>query len=77
MLRLLAYIFLLYLVFRVINSVFRFVIGRPQNTQQGHASTSRGKRAGDINLEHMPDNSKGERKDRFKGGEYIDYEEVD
>lgn len=74
------YIFIVILVLILIPSVRRWlfwlVVGRQLVKQQKKQSQQRSKaqqRTGDINIDYVPNESK---KTGFKGGEYVDYEEV-
>lgn len=72
------------IVFWVIRSVFRFLsagLGSAQEQRnfsgnrnyQGSRKTSKG----DINIEYAPKKKSKKSSDNFKGGDYVDYEEVD
>ena len=44
-----------------------------RNQQAGSRRTSKG----DINIEYAPKEKRKKSSDNFKGGDYVDYEEVD
>lgn len=71
-----------YLIYRVGGFLFRmFFIGAQQSQQrnqyQGNYSNSQSRKAPDsnLNIDHIPHKDKKDPKD-FKGGEYVDFEEV-
>jgi len=78
MLKIFAILFLLYFFFRSIGHVVRLIFGstvsRSQNAntnQQRQRTTRDG-----LHVDSAPQNQKS-RKSDFKGGDYVDYEEVD
>lgn len=78
MLKIFAILALLYFFFRSVGHVVRMIFGstvsRPQNpysNQQKRRTTREG-----LHVDSIP-NSKKSRKTDFKGGDYVDYEEVD
>ena len=78
MLRVLAIIMLFLFAFRIIGSVIRFLMGgasmnRSGSFQQNRQAKSRG---GNVNVDYVPKNERSE-KQNYKGGEYVDYEDVD
>ena len=76
MLKIIAVLVLLWVLFRAIGMIFRTMLGADTNRktryQQSNSQHQR-KRDGEINVEHNPNSSKK----NFDGGEYVDYEEVD
>jgi hypothetical protein len=58
--------------------LFWLIVGRSMvNEQKKYAQNQQQanqRREGDINVDYVPKNTKGS---NYKGGEYIDYEEVD
>lgn len=50
-----------------------------QGHQNGHYQQSHTRRAPDsnLNIDHIPEKDKEKRRGDFKGGDYVDYEEVD
>ena len=65
----------------IIRSVMRFLAGglfgtSQQRTTQGNQYQAPPKNDGRIKVDYAPENKKGKSSDNFKGGEYIDYEEV-
>lgn len=71
----LKFLFIIFLFFLAIYYVFILPF-RPR-TNIEDKRTSR-KRAPDsnVNIDYVPDDKKKEGKSKFKGGDYIDYEEV-
>lgn len=66
----------------VIRGVMRFFLGGlTGQTQQRHfrqQQEAQRKRTGDVHVDHNPQKSKRKRSsENYKGGDYIDYEEVD
>ena len=96
LLKFLLFLFIIYLLFRVINFFFKVmytVSGAKnqanfnrqqyhQSRQNGHGTQSRKYKQpsdGNVNIDYIPDdgkekNGKGPR--NFKGGEYVDFEEI-
>lgn len=78
--RLLLFIVILVLLIRIINSFFKAifgVFGQPER-KQARNNGARGRRTGmfgNLKVDFMPKKKKGRTED-FKGGEYVDYEEV-
>jgi hypothetical protein len=62
----------IYLVRKVGGLVYRLMGGKPpqQNPQQQY------RKQGDINVDYSPKGKKDKFGNDFKGGEYVDYEEV-
>jgi hypothetical protein len=60
---------LIYLFRKVFSLLLRVSGNRTATRQQP-------KREGEIHIDHIPDNQKGKYGKEFKGGEYVDYEEV-
>ena len=80
----LKYILIFFLGLWLIRSILRGLFGRAmsqaqqRNFQQQRQSQHRRTRAGDINVDFNPRKSrKNKTSDDYKGGDYIDYEEVD
>ena len=76
MLKILAVLVLVWVLFRAVGMIFRTLLGvdSSRNTSQRQKSTQREpKQKGEINIEHNPNDSKK----GFEGGEYVEYEEVD
>lgn len=67
-----------FLAFRVIGLFFRLLSGSPSNPKpQDHTYHNyRGPKDGNINVDYVPGKQKKPSKE-FKGGEYVDYEEID
>jgi hypothetical protein len=65
-----------YIIKTVGGFVFRMLGGqKPQQTQQRQNHQGR-QREGEINIDYMPNKSKGRRGKTARDGDYIDYEEV-
>jgi UPF0716 family protein affecting phage T7 exclusion len=76
------YIFIVFIILILIPQVRRWlfwlIVGKQlmkeqKRRQNQHKSTSTSKNKDDINIDYVPGDAK---KGGFKGGEYIDYEEV-
>lgn len=75
------YIFIVILILILIPPVRRWlfwlIVGKQlmkeQKKRQTHQYRTNAKKKGDINVDYVPDDNK---KSDFKGGEYVDYEEV-
>ena len=77
MLKFFAVVALLYFFFRAVGQVMRAVLGgstASKTAQNPYARQQRTKREG-LHVDSMPNQAK-EKKD-FKGGDYVDYEEVE
>ena len=74
---LLKYLFIITLIILFVPPVRRFVfyllVGRQLVKQQKQAAGRGGRREGEIRVENRPGK---ETNTRFKGGDYVDYEEV-
>lgn len=74
LLKIILFAVVAYFVIRKISSLVAVVMGRnPRANNQPHPP----KRKGDINIDYTPDNNKKSPAKDFKGGEYIDYEEIE
>ena len=83
----LKFIFFIILIGWIIRSVLRFFIGglfssASQQQQRAAGSQQRYQQQyrqpeGKINVEYAPKDKKEKSSDNFRGGEYVDYEEVD
>lgn len=51
------------------------VFGQPQQREKSRRNHQTRNRGG-VQIDHMPDNKGGKFGDNYKGGEYVDYEEV-
>lgn len=75
MLRLLALFFLVYIFLRGVTMLMRTLMGR-NNPQGDHPPNGRTKpKGGNVSIDYSPRDPR--KKQEFKGGDYIDYEEVD
>ena len=68
---LLAIVF--YFVMKQITAFVARITGR-NAPQRGH--DARPKREGEVNIDYTPESKSGKFGEDFKGGEYVDYEEV-
>ncbi len=78
MIKLLLFIIIFLLLIRIINALFKGiyrVTGEPQKNRSKYTERSRPKE-GEITIDEMPGKKRGKGNGNFKGGEYIDYEEV-
>lgn len=76
MLKIIAFLVILYFFLRSIGSVVTVLFGggqptRQQRTQNKNERTTKG----GLNVDYNPKNSNP--KDNFKGGDYVEYEEVE
>lgn len=64
-----------FIVFRIGGFFMRLFFGGVQTRQQQANNRNAQQKPvdGNVNIDHIPDKNK---KDSFKGGDYIDYEEV-
>ena len=73
MFKLLALFILIWIFFKALSMIIKTVIGGPDANRGSRYTNSRPNRKGDINVDYDPKNkNKG-----YKGGDYVDYEEVD
>jgi hypothetical protein len=73
MFKLLALLVLIWIFFKALGMIIKMVIGTNTNKETRYTSSNNHKQDGDINVDHNPNKSnKG-----YKGGEYVDYEDVD
>lgn len=85
MLKFFIIVFLIgFLVFKVIGLFFRVLVGGSANGRSGQRSyqnnsnfDSRKAPDGNINIDFVPNNKTREKVKDFKGGEYVEYEEID
>jgi len=83
MLKIIAIVFLIGLFFRTVGKIVRLVFGSgtPSKTRHswgGRASSSSNRRPtnGNINVDYVPKKGDKRGSDDYKGGDYVDYEEV-
>ena len=79
MLKLIAILVLIYFFFRSIGYIVRLLLGggmaaRNRNPYTSHQG-SRQTREGDLHIDNVP--KEGKQRKEFRGGDYVDYEEVD
>lgn len=81
-------VLIIYLLYRVGGFLFRlFFLNASEYQQQqqqqrrtgsyDHHSDKRKAPDSNLNIDYVPRDSKGKKIDGYKGGEYVDYEEVD
>lgn len=79
-LKILSFLFILYLIYRFIGfffKVFYVLLGqRSKGQRQSRNGFNRRRPEGSIHVEKEPSRKKKKEVD-FRGGEYVDYEEVD
>lgn len=78
--------FLLFIIFILLpiivlnylmKGVYRVFGHSPQQRQKTWQNHNQTKKSGTIHIDHIPEDKKGGKfGDNFKGGEYVDYEEV-
>lgn len=74
MLKFLLYIgFIFFLIYWFLILPFRTGIEKEKQTQQRRRATTR---KGDLHIDYNPDKDKRSGDKGYKGGEYVDYEEV-
>jgi len=74
-LRTLALLFLLWILFKAVGSVIRTVLGASETPRESARSTRSGRtNKGRINVDYNPKNKNDK---GYSGGDYVDYEEVD
>jgi hypothetical protein len=79
MLKIFAILALLYFFFRSVGHVVRLIFGGGATTRAKNMNGNQQKRRTTkegLNVDSMPNNNKSKKAD-FKGGDYVDYEEVD
>ena len=66
-----------YIIIKAINFFFRIVLGGSTVNQYGNQQQHRQQRPsnGNVNVDYVPKDDK-KSKENFKGGEYVDFEEV-
>ena len=77
MVRILIISLLLYFAFRAFNSIFRLLFGVPETTGRNRNFHDNRKHPGEgnVNIDYVPeDGKKGSKK--YRGGDYVDFEEV-
>lgn len=81
-LKLISFLFILYLVYRLVSFFFRglfMVMGKRAferaNHQQRRQRRTQAQPDGKVRVEHAPPGD-NKQQSQFRGGEYVDYEEV-
>lgn len=75
MFKILALFVLIWIFIKALGAVLKMVIGGSTNASRHtrYSNSSGHRQEGDVNVDHIPnDSDKG-----YKGGEYVDYEDVD
>jgi len=80
----LKFLFFVILIGWIIRNVLRFFVGglfsnasQQQRATGGQQQQQHRQPDGKINVEYAPKDKKDKSSDNFRGGEYVDYEEVD
>ena len=60
----------------IFKGVYKIYGSDPRQKQQSRYYKKNSRETGELHIDNMPDNKNGKFGDNFKGGEYIDYEEV-
>lgn len=83
MLKFLIIVFLVgFLLFKLLGLFFRILIGRSatdrsgSRTYQNQQYQSGRSHDGNVNIDYVPGNGSKKEPKTFKGGEYVDYEEI-
>lgn len=78
MFRILAFILLFVFLFRIVGSVIRYLLGGPSMNRSGsfQQGRQRNHRGSKIHVDYDPKKDSRQKSD-FKGGEYVDYEDLD
>ncbi|WP_421978021.1 DUF4834 domain-containing protein [Roseivirga seohaensis] len=75
------FLFFVILIGWLIRSVLRFFVagltGQQRTAGARQQYTQQHRPEGKINVDYAPKNTKEKSSDNFRGGEYVDYEEVD
>ncbi|MEM1406173.1 MAG: DUF4834 domain-containing protein [Bacteroidota bacterium] len=64
-----------FLLFRVLGVFFRVLTGSTVNPKSQDFHQTRKPKDGNVNVDYIP--GKEKKGNRYKGGEYVDYEELD
>ena len=71
----LKFLFIIFMFVLVIYYVFILPF-RPRNDIEDKRSQRKRARNSNVDIDYVPEDKKQNKTDNFKGGEYIDYEEV-
>jgi hypothetical protein len=71
----LKFLLIVFLFFLAIYYVFILPF-RPRHDIENKKPNRKRAKDSNVDIDYMPENEKQNKNDRFKGGEYIDYEEV-
>jgi hypothetical protein len=72
MFKLLALFILIWIFFKALGMILKTVIGG-SDANRGSNNNSHSSRKGEINVDYNPNNKNKD----YKGGDYVDYEDVD
>lgn len=73
----LKFLFFVILIGWIIRNVLRFFVAGLTGQQRTAGQYQQQRPEGKINVDYAPKNKKEKSSDNFRGGEYVDYEEVD
>lgn len=76
MFKLLLFILLFYLVFRYLGNIIKILSGKDRGKQQFTNNEANYRESDNVHIDYIPKSGNNKTKKEFKGGEYIDYEEV-
>ena len=78
MLKLLAFLLFCVMILRGVGLLFRYLLRGTSTNRPGqrYAQQARRPADGNVNVDFVP-NDKEQKKGKFDGGEYVDYEDVD
>ena len=71
----LKFLFIIAIFFFAIYYIFILPF-KPKNDIEDKRSNRKKAKNSNVDIDYMPDDKKQARSDKFKGGDYIDYEEV-
>jgi len=74
MLKILAILVLIWIFFKAIGQIFKTVFGISDTNRSTRYNTRQRRNPEDINIDYDPNDNRNK---GYKGGEYVDYEEVD
>lgn len=76
-------VLVIYLVFKLVGFAFRIMFGaayeqqkRTRQAQQQQNNTRRKAPNSNLNIDTQPENKQGRSNKEYKGGDYVDYEEI-
>jgi hypothetical protein len=71
----LKFLFIVFLFFMAIYYIFILPF-RPKNDLEDKRPNRKRARDSNVDIDYIPEDKKQGKSDKFKGGEYIDYEEI-